>query len=62
MLGQCAQVAGSLLILVPFGPAQLGRPDPHSRRYLLLNPTFTRRRRRSRRRPGARRPPWCASC
>jgi len=37
MLGQLAQIAGSLLILVPFGLAQLGRLDARSRTALLLN-------------------------
>jgi hypothetical protein len=37
MLGQLAQVAGSLLILVPFGLAQLGRLDARSGPALLLN-------------------------
>jgi hypothetical protein len=37
MAGQFAQIAGSLLILVPFGLAQLGRLDARSRTGLLLN-------------------------
>ena len=37
MLGQLAQIAGSLLILVPFGLAQLGRLDARSGPALLLN-------------------------
>jgi hypothetical protein len=37
MLGQVVQIVGSLLILVPFGLAQLGRLATHSRPYLLLN-------------------------
>jgi hypothetical protein len=37
MVGQLAQIAGSLLILVPFGLAQLGRLDARSRAALLLN-------------------------
>jgi hypothetical protein len=37
MAGQLIQVAGSLLILVPFGLAQLGRLDARSRTSLLLN-------------------------
>lgn len=37
MVGQLAQIAGSLLILVPFGLAQLGRLDARSRSALLLN-------------------------
>jgi hypothetical protein len=37
MAGQLIQLAGSLLILMPFGLAQLGRLDPRSRISLLLN-------------------------
>jgi hypothetical protein len=37
MIGQLAQIAGSLLILVPFGLAQLGRLEARSRAALLLN-------------------------
>ena len=37
MAGQFIQVAGSLLILAPFGLAQLGRLDARSRTSLLLN-------------------------
>jgi hypothetical protein len=37
MVGQLVQVGGSLLILVPFGLAQLGRLDGRSRASLLLN-------------------------
>jgi hypothetical protein len=37
MAGQLVQVAGSLLILLPFGLAQLGRMDARSRASLLLN-------------------------
>lgn len=37
MAGQLVQIAGSLLILVPFGLAQLGRLDARSRTSLLLN-------------------------
>ena len=37
MAGQLVQVAGSLLILAPFGLAQLGRLDARSRSSLLLN-------------------------
>jgi hypothetical protein len=37
MAGQLIQIAGSLLILVPFGLAQLGRLDARSRASLLLN-------------------------
>jgi hypothetical protein len=37
MSGQLAQVAGSLLILIPFGLAQLGRMQPSSRLSLALN-------------------------
>jgi hypothetical protein len=35
--GSWVQIAGSLLILVPFGLAQLGRLDARSRTSLLLN-------------------------
>jgi hypothetical protein len=37
MAGQFIQVAGSLLILVPFVLAQVGRLDARSRASLLLN-------------------------
>jgi hypothetical protein len=37
MVGQLAQIAGSLLILVPFGLAQVGRLDARARTALLLN-------------------------
>jgi hypothetical protein len=37
MFGQLAQIAGSLLILVPFGLAQLRRLDARSGLALLLN-------------------------
>jgi len=37
MLSQVIQVFGSLLILVPFALAQLGRADTSSRAYQLLN-------------------------
>ena len=37
MAGQLVQIAGSLLILVPFGLAQLGRPGARGRISLLLN-------------------------
>lgn len=37
MVGQVAQIIGSLLILVPFGLAQLGRLGLRSRWYLALN-------------------------
>jgi len=37
MAGQLVQIAGSLLILVPFGLAQLGRLEASSRTSLLLN-------------------------
>lgn len=37
MIEQLIQVVGSLLILVPFGLAQLGRMDARSRTSLLLN-------------------------
>lgn len=37
MAGQVAQIAGSLLILVPFGLSQLGRLSLRSRWYLVLN-------------------------
>ena len=37
MAGQLVQIAGSLLILVPFGLAQLGRLDARGRTSLLLN-------------------------
>jgi hypothetical protein len=37
MTGQLVQVLGSLLILVPFGLAQLGRLNTHSQLYLALN-------------------------
>ena len=39
MAGQLVQVAGSVLILVPFGLAQLGRLNARSRLYLALNLT-----------------------
>ena len=38
MLGQLAQIAGSLLILVPFGLAQLGRLDARSGPALVVLP------------------------
>jgi hypothetical protein len=37
MAGQLVQILGSLLILVPFGLAQLGRISARSRPYLILN-------------------------
>jgi len=37
MPGQLVQILGSLLILVPFGLAQLGRMSARSRPYLILN-------------------------
>jgi hypothetical protein len=37
MAGQAVQILGSLLILVPFGLAQLGKLGLHSRLYLVLN-------------------------
>jgi hypothetical protein len=37
MAGQLVQIAGSLLILVPFGLGQLGRLHARSRTGLLLN-------------------------
>jgi hypothetical protein len=37
MFGQVIQVLGSLLILIPFGLAQLGRMDSRSHPYQLLN-------------------------
>jgi hypothetical protein len=37
VLGQLAQIAGSLLILIPFGLAQAGRLDSRSRASLALN-------------------------
>jgi hypothetical protein len=37
MLGQLAQIAGSLLVLVPFVLSQLGRMDARSLTVLLLN-------------------------
>jgi hypothetical protein len=37
MTGQLVQILGSLLILVPFGLAQSGRLNTHSRLYLALN-------------------------
>jgi hypothetical protein len=37
MSGQLLQIAGSLLILIPFGLAQLGRLEARSRPSLLLN-------------------------
>lgn len=37
MTGQLVQIFGSLLILVPFGLAQLGRLDSRSQLYLALN-------------------------
>jgi hypothetical protein len=37
MAGLLAQIVGSLIILVPFGLAQLGRLAPRSRASLLLN-------------------------
>lgn len=36
-MGQVVQVAGSLLILVPFVLAQLGRLTPSSPAYIVLN-------------------------
>lgn len=36
-MGQVVQVAGSLLILVPFVLAQLGRLTPSSFQYVVLN-------------------------
>lgn len=36
-MGQAVQVAGSLLILVPFVMAQLGRLTPNSLQYIVLN-------------------------
>jgi hypothetical protein len=39
MPGQLVQILGSLLILVPFGLAQLGRMSPRSRPYLIVNLT-----------------------
>src|SRR5512146_2948944 len=39
MAGQLLQIAGSLLILVPFGLSQVGRLDARSRSCLLLNLT-----------------------
>lgn len=36
-MGQIIQVAGSLLILIPFVLAQLGRVTPDSLRYIVLN-------------------------
>ncbi|SHL27529.1 CBU_0592 family membrane protein [Actinacidiphila paucisporea] len=37
MIEQLVQVFGSVLILLPFLLAQLGRVDPRSRSYLALN-------------------------
>jgi hypothetical protein len=37
MTGQLVQILGSLLILVPFGLAQLGRLNTRSQLYLALN-------------------------
>lgn len=37
MTGQLVQIFGSLLILMPFGLAQLGRLDSRSQLYLALN-------------------------
>lgn len=37
MDGQVVQVLGSLLILMPFGLAQLGKVSPRSWSYLILN-------------------------
>lgn len=37
MLGQLAQIAGSLLVLMPFVLSQLGRMDARSLTVLLLN-------------------------
>jgi hypothetical protein len=37
MAGQLVQILGSLLILVPFGLAQLGRLNARSRPYLIVN-------------------------
>lgn len=39
MAGQLLQIAGSVLILVPFGLAQLGRLNARSRLSLALNLT-----------------------
>ena len=39
MAGQLVQIAGSLLILVPFVLSQMGRVKSRSRSYLLLNLT-----------------------
>jgi hypothetical protein len=39
MAGQLVQIAGSVLILAPFGLAQLGRLNARSRLYLTLNLT-----------------------
>lgn len=36
-MGQIVQVAGALLILVPFAAVQLGRMQVAARSYLLLN-------------------------
>lgn len=36
-MGQVVQIAGSLLILVPFVMAQLGRLTPSSMSYVVLN-------------------------
>ena len=36
-MGQLVQIAGSLLVLAGFALAQLGRLDPKSRTYLVLN-------------------------
>jgi hypothetical protein len=36
-MDQLVQIVGALLILVAFAAAQLGRLDPHSRPYLVLN-------------------------
>ncbi|MFC1431628.1 hypothetical protein ACEZDB_13340 [Streptacidiphilus sp. N1-3] len=37
MVEQSVQIIGSVLILIPFALAQLGRVDPHARSYLLFN-------------------------
>jgi hypothetical protein len=36
-MDQLVQIVGALLILTAFTAAQLGRMDPHSRPYLVLN-------------------------
>ena len=36
-MDQVLQIAGAILILIGYGLGQMGRLDPHSRPYLLMN-------------------------